>query len=102
MGAGRAVVSTPYVYAEELLANGRGVLVEPASADSLSDALNMLLGDHALRREIGRRAYQYTRSSIWPAVGARYRDLFAGIVAGAEPMPGERLLPAPVGAATHG
>lgn len=102
MGAGRAVVSTPYVYAEELLANGRGVLVEPASPDSLSAALNMLLGDHALRREIGRRAYQYTRSMIWPAIGARYRDLFAGIVAGAEPMPGERPQPVPVGAAAHG
>jgi glycosyltransferase involved in cell wall biosynthesis len=103
MGAGRAIVSTPYVYATELLANGRGVLVEPASPDSLSNALNMLLGDHALRREIGRRAYQYSRGMIWPAVGARYRELFTEIVAGAELAPGQRLRPVgAVAAAAHG
>lgn len=54
MGAGRAIVSTPYVYASELLADGRGVLVQPGSTDELATALNSVLGDRALRREIGR------------------------------------------------
>jgi glycosyltransferase involved in cell wall biosynthesis len=83
MGAGRAIVSTPYVYASELLADGRGVLVEPGSAHELATALNSVLGDRALRREIGRRAYQYSRRMVWPAVGAEYNRLFAGLVADA-------------------
>ena len=49
MGAGRAIVSTPYAYASELLADGRGVLVPPASPVALSAALNALLDDPALR-----------------------------------------------------
>jgi len=79
MGAGRAIVSTPYVYAAELLAGGRGILVQPASVTELAAALTQLLGDPALRHEIGRRAYDYTRTMIWSAVGAKYRALFAQV-----------------------
>jgi glycosyltransferase involved in cell wall biosynthesis len=76
MGAGRAVVSTPYAYATELLAEGRGILVPPASAAGLATALNRLLADPVLRAAMGRRAYAHTRGMIWSAVGAAYRDLF--------------------------
>lgn len=81
MGAGRAVVSTPYAYAAELLADGRGVLVPPASADGLATALIQVLGDPVLRAAIGRRAYAHTRPMIWSAVGERYRSLFAEVAA---------------------
>jgi glycosyltransferase involved in cell wall biosynthesis len=90
MGAGRAVVSTPYTYASELLANGRGVLVAPASAVSLAGGLNAVLGDAALRAEIGRRAHAYTRRMIWSAVGEEYEALFAGL---ARPAPREAASP---------
>ena len=43
MGAGRAIVSTPYTYARELLADGRGVLVEPGSPDRFAEALDRVL-----------------------------------------------------------
>ena len=102
MGAGRAIVSTPYAYAAELLANGRGVLVDPVSPATFASALNMLLGDNGLRREIGRRAYQYSRGMVWPAVGARYRPLFADVAAGAQALPGERATAAPELVAAHG
>ena len=85
MGAGRAVVSTPYVYATEVLAGGRGLLVQPASVPDLAEALNRLLGDHALRGEIGRRAYAYSRSMVWSAVGARYRALFSQVTTATVP-----------------
>ena len=45
MGAGRAIVSTPYAYAAELLADGRGVLVPPGSPARFAAALNEVLGD---------------------------------------------------------
>jgi len=83
MGAGRPVVSTPYAYAAEVLADGRGVLVPPASPSALATALNELLGDPELRAAIGRRAYAYSRRMVWSAVGSAYRDLFAQ-VAGAD------------------
>jgi glycosyltransferase involved in cell wall biosynthesis len=76
MGAGRAIVSTPYAYAAEVLADGRGVLVRPGSATDLSNALNEVLGDHDLRAALGRRAYEYSREMVWSSVGARYRRLF--------------------------
>jgi glycosyltransferase involved in cell wall biosynthesis len=79
MGAGRAVVSTPYAYAQELLADGRGVIVPPASPAALAAALNEVLGDADLRAAIGRRAYAYSRRMVWSAVGLNYGDLFAQV-----------------------
>jgi glycosyltransferase involved in cell wall biosynthesis len=81
MGAGRAVVSTPYAYAAELLADGRGVLTEPGSPDGLAAALNELLADPVRRAMIGRAAYAYSRGMVWSAVGARYRALFDEVAA---------------------
>ena len=75
MGAGRAIVSTPYAYASEVLANGRGILVPPESAAAWASALNEVLGDRALRSALGRRAYAYSRRMVWSAVGAEYSSL---------------------------
>jgi glycosyltransferase involved in cell wall biosynthesis len=79
MGAGRAVLSTPYAYAQELLADGRGVLTMPGSPASLAHALNELLAQDARRATIGRRAYEYTRAMVWPSVGAEYRRVFGAV-----------------------
>jgi glycosyltransferase involved in cell wall biosynthesis len=76
MGAGRAIVSTPYTYAAELLADDRGLLVEPHSMTALAAALNRVLADDDLRASLGRRAYSYSRQMVWPAVGAHYRTVF--------------------------
>jgi glycosyltransferase involved in cell wall biosynthesis len=81
MGAGRPVVSTPYAYAQEVLADGRGVLVPPASSVALAAALNELLADPQLREAIGSRAYAYSRRMVWSAVGGEYRDLIARVAA---------------------
>ena len=51
MGAGRAIVSTPYTYARELLADGRGVLVEPGAPDRFAEALDRVLSDDQLRAD---------------------------------------------------
>ena len=76
MGAGRAIVSTPYAYAAELLAEGRGVLVAPAKPKLLAAALNEVLGDDELRATLGRKAYEYSRRMVWSEVGAQHRALF--------------------------
>jgi glycosyltransferase involved in cell wall biosynthesis len=76
MGAGRAILSTPYAYATELLAGGRGVLVQPGSPARFAAALNVLLQDDELRAAVGHRAHAYSRAMVWSQVGAQYRSLF--------------------------
>jgi glycosyltransferase involved in cell wall biosynthesis len=76
VGAGKAIVSTPYEYAAELLADDRGILVPPASPGALAVALTDLLSDPRRREQMGARAYQFGRHMAWPEVGATYRDLF--------------------------
>jgi glycosyltransferase involved in cell wall biosynthesis len=87
MGAGRAIISTPYTYATELLADGRGILVPPGSAAALADALNNVLGDQELRANLGRRAHAYSRGMVWSAVAADYRRVL-GRVTATVPMSG--------------
>lgn len=79
MGAGKAIVSTPYAYAAELLAEGRGILVPPGSSTALAAAFFALLQDANRRAEVGARAYSHSRAMIWPEVGTAYRRLFARI-----------------------
>jgi glycosyltransferase involved in cell wall biosynthesis len=76
VGAGKAVISTPYAYARELLADGRGVLVEPRSGEALAAGLDPLLADRTLREDLGRRAWNFGRRMVWEQVGAAYRRLF--------------------------
>ena len=77
MGSGKAVVSTPYAYARERLANGRGRLVAPESSAALTEAFVDLLGDRGRRLAMGRRAYDYSRDMVWSSVGAEYTRIFA-------------------------
>ena len=77
MSAGKAIVSTPYAYAREQLASGRGRLYPVGSTDALSGTLIDLLRDPELRATIGRRAYEYSRRMVWSEVGAEYRRVFA-------------------------
>lgn len=69
VGMGRAVVSTPYRYAEQLLAEGRGRLVPFHHSEALSQALLDLLNDREGREAMRWRAYAHGRSMTWPAVG---------------------------------
>ncbi|MEO0018387.1 MAG: hypothetical protein RLZZ522_1670 [Verrucomicrobiota bacterium] len=75
-GAGKAVVSTPYWHARELLADGRGRLVPFTDPPAIAAAVCGLLDDPAEMKKIGRHAYESSRSSIWPAVGRRYLESF--------------------------
>ena len=67
---GKAVISTPYVHARELLADGVGVLVEPNSSNAIASAVIGLLADRSLLKTTRQRAYAAGRETIWPQFAA--------------------------------
>jgi glycosyltransferase involved in cell wall biosynthesis len=75
-GMGKAVVSTPYYYAEDLLADGRGRFAEFRSPESLAATINDLIADNRGRHEMRRRAYEFGRRMVWRSVGQEYLRLF--------------------------
>ncbi|MDF1811263.1 MAG: glycosyltransferase family 4 protein [Verrucomicrobiales bacterium] len=75
-GAGKAVVSTPYWHAAELLADDRGVLVPFHDPQALAEGVSGLLDDPARMERIRKEAYALGREMIWPAVAQRYLDSF--------------------------
>jgi glycosyltransferase involved in cell wall biosynthesis len=77
VGAGKAVISTPYIYARELLAEGRGVLVPWRDAPAIACEVIALIGDDDRRRAMCARAQAYGAEMGWPAVGGRYAESFA-------------------------
>ena len=76
IGAGKACVSTPYLFAKEVLANDRGLLTEPDNAKDLAEKINFLLDHPRKRLDMARSAYAYARNMIWPSVALKYLELF--------------------------
>src|SRR5690606_25940504 len=68
VGTGKAVISTPYRYARELLADGRGVLVPWRDSDGIAKALIELLENPEELKSLGARAEAFGRDMTWPAV----------------------------------
>lgn len=75
-GAGKAVVSTPYWHAVEMLADGRGILVPFRDAAAIAGGVSALLGDSERMARIRREAHTLGRAMIWPTVATRYLDAF--------------------------
>ncbi|MDT8390208.1 MAG: glycosyltransferase family 4 protein [Lentisphaeria bacterium] len=75
-GAGKAVISTPYWHARELLADGRGVLVPFRDPKAIADSVCALLDDPEGLDRIRHRAYAMGRGMIWPATALRYLESF--------------------------
>lgn len=76
LGAGKAVVSTPYWYAEEMLADDRGVLVPFDDPGALADQVIDLLENESRRHAMRKRAYLFGRAMIWPEVAGQYMATF--------------------------
>jgi glycosyltransferase involved in cell wall biosynthesis len=78
-GLGKAVVSTPYWHARELLADGRGILVPFGDSAALSSEIASLLTDDARRQNMRKLAYSSSRSMIWERAAERYLSLFEDV-----------------------
>jgi glycosyltransferase involved in cell wall biosynthesis len=76
VGSGKAVISTPYLYARELLADGRGILVPWRDGQAIARAVVDILSDDEKRSALCARAAAHGRSMVWPAVARRYLQSF--------------------------
>lgn len=76
VGAGKAVISTPYWYAEEMLADERGALVPFRDPAALAREVIDLLDNESKRHAMRKRAYLFGRQMIWPQVARRYMESF--------------------------
>lgn len=75
-GAGKAVISTPYWHARELLADGRGILVPFGDAPAISSAVRHLLTEETERHAMRKQAYKIGREMVWSNVARLYVDAF--------------------------
>ena len=75
-GAGKAIISTPYWHAEELLAGERGVLVPFSDAPAIAAAVHDLLAHPTRMTAMRKRAWKEGRTMIWPEVARRYMESF--------------------------
>ncbi|GAI74872.1 unnamed protein product, partial [marine sediment metagenome] len=76
VACGKVVVSTPYWYAQELLGDGRGILVPFGDIGKLSKQLSDLLSNEEKRNKLRKNAYQFGRKMIWNEVGRQYLEIF--------------------------
>ena len=75
-GAGKAIISTPYWHAQELLAGERGVLVPFRDSGAIADGVNHFLSNPTLMTAMRKRAWKAGRQMIWPVVARRYMESF--------------------------
>ena len=75
-GLGKAVVSTPYWHARELLGDGRGILVPFGDAKAIGSEIAGLLTNDVRRHAMRKRAYAASRSMTWAQTAKRYLAVF--------------------------
>ncbi len=76
LGAGKAVISTPYWHAQELLDQRRGVLVPFNDQEAIAEQTIKLLENEAERHAMRKRAYLYSRNMVWKSVAQDYMRSF--------------------------
>lgn len=76
VGAGKAVISSPYWYAEEILSEGRGIIVPFKDSDAIAEKVIYLFENEAERHAIRKRAYLFGREMIWSTVAQKYMESF--------------------------
>jgi glycosyltransferase involved in cell wall biosynthesis len=87
VGSGKAVVSTPYWHAEEMLADGRGRLFPFNDSEALAQTVNELLDDDEQRDAIRKQAYMHGRSMVWEQVARDYIETAKEVIVDRDRQP---------------
>ncbi|HCF50845.1 MAG TPA: glycosyl transferase family 1 [Syntrophomonas sp.] len=80
LGCGRAIVSTPYAYAREMLANGIGMLSKGTNPEELARLLKKVLSDRTLKMRLQDKAGRLGKSWTWSNIGKQYINLAHSIL----------------------
>lgn len=80
IGAGKAAISTPYIYSQEVLAEGRGVLVPFRDSEAIAKAVIDIWENPEKKKEMEHRAYQFGRLMTWPNVAQSHLNLFRTVL----------------------
>ncbi len=80
IGAGKACISTPYLYAEDALRDNRGLFSRFKSHKDMSDNINTILDNKELRQSLEFNAYSYSRAWKWASIGGTYLELFKSLI----------------------
>jgi len=76
LSTGKAIISTPFLHAEEVISEKCAVECEFKNPDSITDGIKRLLESDEVHRSLEKSAYNYSRSMIWPNVAMKYVNLF--------------------------
>jgi hypothetical protein len=79
MGTGKAVISTPYWYATEMLAEGRGCIVPFRNPDAIAEQISGLLDNDVERHAMRKKAYTFSREAVWKEVSRKYLQVFSEV-----------------------
>ena len=80
LGTGKAIISTPYLHAEEALADERGLLCKFRKPASIAECVSRLLEDPEMKLRLEKKAYAYSRNFTWMKVAERYATLFTHLL----------------------
>ncbi|MGI6412693.1 MAG: glycosyltransferase family 4 protein [Syntrophomonadaceae bacterium] len=80
IGCGRAIVSTSYAYAKEVLMNNRGLLAKEADPLELASLIKRILDDESLKLELQKKSYQLGETWAWPNIGKEYTRAFSQLL----------------------
>jgi len=80
VGAGKSCISTKYLYAKEILGEGRGILVPFKSSEAISKAVLKILDNPEERKIMETKAYKYGRFMTWSSVALQHLDLFLEVI----------------------
>lgn len=80
LGAGKAIIATPSLYAKEMLQDERGIVVGLKDYKSMRNALDCILSDNQLKETLEKNAYKFSRNMVWQNVAARHLEVFKKIV----------------------
>jgi glycosyltransferase involved in cell wall biosynthesis len=76
LSTGKAIVTTPFLHAEEVIASGAALRCEFKDPNSVAQRVNMLLEDRETYTKFSTSAYEYSRAMIWPNVAMSYVNVF--------------------------
>lgn len=80
MGAAKPIISTPFWYAKEMLADNRGMLFDFKDSEQLSGKINLLLDDEDLRNSIAQNAFDLAKECYWPEIAVKYNELAVELI----------------------